>query len=638
MEISRDTRKFRQIAFKLLLTSRERVLYRWARLKEPHFPKTRTWSRRMKRIAVLFLLFVSASVFAQEFRATLSGRVTDATGAVIPNAKIVVTNTDTGVKVALATDKSGQYSAPFLLPGTYSVTGSASGFQSFVHDGIQLLTGQKVEEDITLSVGSETQEVRVTADAPLIETATATSGQVLTAQEVEDLPDNGRSPLGLAKSMEGVVAKQKNSVVQARPFDNSAASDYSLGGGNSQSNEYLLNGVPNMQNSSRLPGYSPLQDSVQEVRVDLFESDASYGDTSGGTVNLVTKAGGNRFHGSVNEFNQFSAINAPVSWFSNGSKQLATRQNQYGGVFSGPVWIPKVFNGRDKLFFLYSFEGFKGSTPSPNTTTVPTAAERTGDFSALLAIGTTVTGTRCTVNKIPYTSTYNSYQLFDPSSGIADPNCPGQVLRQPIANNKITTINPIAQNYLQFYPLPNEPGAVDGTSNFFSNIPTTNNYTSQAGRLDYSINDSNKIFFETHRSQYIQTSSNIFQNISTGSTTYSVYQGGLFDYIHTFSPTATVDSRISLTRSYSNSSLPSQGFQASKLGLPGSLNQNAETSMTRLSFANSSSFAGLSAKLGGIAAFDTIQYFSAFTKVLGHHTIKIGPDFRANKSSTYFPN
>jgi hypothetical protein len=281
----------------------------------------------------------------------------------------------------------------------------------------------------------------VTADAPLIETASATSGQVLTAQEIEDLPDNGRSPLGLAKSMEGVVAKQKNSVVQARPFDNSAASDYSLGGGNSQSNEYLLNGVPNMQNSSRLPGYSPLQDSVQEVRVDLFESDASYGDTSGGTVNLVTKAGTNQFHGSVNEFNQFSAINAPVRWFSNGSKQLATRQNQYGGVFGGPVWIPKVFDGRNKLFFLYSFEGFKGSTPAPNTTTVPTAAERTGDFSALLGIGTVVTGTRCK----GFTSTYNSYQLFDPSSAIPDPNCPGQVLRQPIAGNKFTTINSIAQ-------------------------------------------------------------------------------------------------------------------------------------------------------------------------------------------------
>jgi hypothetical protein len=585
----------------------------------------------MKRLILPLLLLISLPVFAQEFRSTLSGIVADATGAVIPNAVVVVTNTDTGVTVKLATDKSGMYTAPYLLPGTYSVSGSAPGFEMYVHDGIQLLTGEKVEEDLTLTVGAATQEVRVTADAPLIETASATSGQVLTAQEIEDLPDNGRSPLGLAKSMEGVVAKQKNSVVQARPFDNSAASDYSLGGGNSQSNEYLLNGVPNMQNSSRLPGYSPLQDSVQEVRVDLFESDASYGDTSGGTVNLVTKAGTNQFHGSVNEFNQFSAINAPVRWFSNGSKQLATRQNQYGGVFGGPVWIPKVFDGRNKLFFLYSFEGFKGSTPAPNTTTVPTAAERTGDFSALLGIGTVVTGTRCK----GFTSTYNSYQLFDPSSAIPDPNCPGQVLRQPIAGNKFTTINSIAQAYLQYYPLPNETGAVDGTNNFFSNIPTTNNYTSQAGRIDYSINDSNKIFFETHRSQYIQTASNIFQNISTGNTTYSVYQGGLFDYIHTFSPTATLDARVSLTRSYTNSSLPSQGFQASKLGLPGYLNQNAETAMTRLSF---STFAGVSAKLGGVAEFDTLQYFSAFTKVIGHHSIKIGPDFRANKSSTYSPN
>ena len=204
----------------------------------------------MKRIVLLLLLFVSASAFGQEFRATLSGRVADSTGAVIPNAIIVVTNTGTGVKVKLSSDKSGTYVAPFLLPGAYSVTGTAPGFGTFVHDGIQLLTGSKVTEDITLTVGSATQEVRVTADAPLIETASATSGQVLTAQEVEDLPDNGRSPLGLAKSMEGVVAKQKNSVVQARPFDNSAASDYSLGGGNSQSNEYLLNGVPNKQKTA----------------------------------------------------------------------------------------------------------------------------------------------------------------------------------------------------------------------------------------------------------------------------------------------------------------------------------------------------------------------------------------------------
>src|SRR5437868_9052041 len=265
----------------------------------------------MKRLVLLVLLFFGLPAFAQEFRSTLTGRVTDPSGAVIPGAQITVRNTETGATVNTVSDKSGNYTVPFLLPGRYSLQASASGFTTLVHDGVTLLTGAKVEEDFGLKVGGTTQEVHVTSDAPLIETETATAGQVLTAQEVEDLPDNGRSPLALAKSMYGVVAKQKNSVVQSRPFDNSAASDYSLGGGNSQSNEYLLNGVPNMQNSSRLPGYSPLQDSVQEVRVDVFESDASYGDTSGGTVNLVTKAGTNSFHGAAEEINQFSAINAP---------------------------------------------------------------------------------------------------------------------------------------------------------------------------------------------------------------------------------------------------------------------------------------------------------------------------------------
>ena len=594
--------------------------------------------------ALLLIAFLAFSITAsaQEFRATISGRVTDPSGAIVPKASVIVTNSDTGAAVNSTSNSSGEFTVPFLLPGKYSIAVTATGFQKSFREGITLNTGDKVNADMVLTVGSVNQEVHVTADVPLIETATATSGQVLTAEEVEDLPDNGRSPLGLAKSMYGVVAKQKNSVVQARPFDNSAASDYSLGGGNSQSNEYLLNGVPNMQDSSRVPAYSPLQDSVQEVRVDLFESDASVGDTSGGTVNLVTKNGTNTFHGALSEFNQFSAINAPTRWFSNGSKQLATRQNQYGGYIGGPVWIPKIFNGKDKLFFLYSYEGFKGSTPNPITSTVPTAAERTGDFSALLGIGTQVTGTRCTVGGVKYTTTYNSYQLFDPTSGVVDPNCPGQALRTAIPNNVLPPgrLNSIALAYLKYYPLPNQTGAADGENNFFSNVPTTNNYTSQSGRLDYSINDSNKLFFETHRSEYIQTASNIFQNISTGSRSYTVYQGGLLDFVHTFTPTATLDSRISLTRSYKNSSLPSQGFQATSLGYPSYLNQNPSTAMPRLAFTETGStapFAGLSTQPGSLTAFDTIQFFSAFTKVRGHHTFKIGPDLRQNKNNVYSP-
>lgn len=581
----------------------------------------------MKHFAVAALAIVASAASAQEFRGTLTGRVTDPTGAVIPKAKITITNTDTGVKVLTVSNRSGEYTAPFLLPGKYSVQAIAPGFSTYLHDNITVLTSEKVEEDVQLAVGSEAQEVHVSSDNTLIETSTATMGQVLTAEEIEDLPDNGRSPLGLAKTEEGVVPKAKNSVVQTRPFDNSATSDFSIGGGNSQSNEYLLNGVPNNQDSSRVPGFSPNLDSVASIRVDVFESDASYGDTSGGTVNLVTKAGTNSYHGTVSEFNQFSAINAPQRWFvPPGTVTPATRQNQYGATFGGPVRIPGLFNGRDKLFFFYAFEKFVDTVPNAVLNSVPTVAERNGDFSALLALG-------------------SQYQLYDPLTGTLSTSSKGvvSVSRSPLAGNIIPTarINPVAKAYLQYFPLPNVTGSADGQNNYFSNVPTRDDYNSHSGRMDYSINDSNKLFFEIHRSEYYRLLSNIFNNISTGTSTYNVYQGGQLDYIHTFAPTVTLDTRLSLTRAYSNTTLPSQGFDATSLGFPAYINTNAtEQVMPRISFSDTSgtkAFAGLSTTAGTLSAFDTYQLFSALTKVSGHHTLKIGPDLRLEKYAKLTP-
>lgn len=576
----------------------------------------------MKRSLLVCLLLFTVAAFSQEFRATITGRVTDSSGAIIPKAVVTVTNMDTKVSVNTTTNSAGEYTTPFLLPGKYSITVTAQGFQKFVHDNITLQTGARVSEDAALSVGSVAEEVHVSANNTLIETQTATAGQVLTSEEIEDLPDNGRSPLGLAKTEYGVVPKAKNSVVQTRPFDNSATSDFSIGGGNSQSNEYLLNGVPNMQDSSRVPGFSPNLDSVQSVRVDVFESDASYGDTSGGTVNLVTKAGTNSFHGTVSEFNEFSGINAVQRWFvPAGTTTPATRQNQYGLTLGGPVWIPKIFNGRDKLFFFYAYERFIGSTPDALLSTVPTQAERTGDFSALLALG-------------------NSYQLYDPYSGVAVGN---NVARSPLKNNIIpsTKISPVSQALLKYFPAPNVTGSPDGENNFYSNIPTTDNYNSHSGRLDWNINDNNKIFFETHRSEYFRSLANIFNNIATGTRTYDVYQGGIADYVRTWSQTLTSDTRFSLTRSYLNTSLNSQGFSSSSVGFPGYMDANAtERFMPEISFSESQAnnpYAGLSTKPGNLEAFDTFQLFSATTKVWGHHVLKIGPDLRLYKFASLSP-
>ena len=578
----------------------------------------------MKRIVfpAFLILCLAVAAFGQEFRATISGRVTDTTGAVVPGTQINVTNLDTGVKTPTTVNADGQYTIPFLQPGKYSVSATQAGFQSYTRSGITLQSGDKIAIDISLQVGAATTQVNVSADATLLQTQSSTAGQVLTPEEVENLPANGRSPLGLAKTEYAVVPKQKNSVVQARPFDNSAASDFSVGGGASQSNEYLLNGIPNMQNSSRLPGFSPLQDAVSEIRVDAFQADASYGDTSNGTINLITKSGGNRFHGTLSEFNQFSAINAPVRWFQPvGTKQPATHQNQYGGTIGGPIWIPKVVNGRDKLFFFYAYEAFKGAQPNPTTTTVPTAAERNGDFSALFAA------------KGP------SYQLYNPYNAKIvqiTPNKP-TVVRQPIPNNVLANaglkINPIAQAYLQYFPLPNVPGNVDGSANYSTVAPQIFDYNSHQGRIDYSINDSNKLFFETHRSEYVNTTGQVFPNIATGARSYTVHQGGVVDFVHTFSPKYTLDTRVGLTRTYSNSTLLNSGFDPTSLGFPGYLNQTGSPqSMPVITFTDPG-LQSISANPGAQTAFDTIALFSALTAAEGKHTLKLGIDFRQNKNN-----
>lgn len=574
------------------------------------------------------LLLVAAIASGQEFRATIGGRVTDHSGALIPNAAVTVTNTDTGTKVNTTSNAAGEFTVPFLLPGKYSVTVALTGFQTYVHDGITVQSGEKLNEDVSLQVGEATEEVRVTADEPLLQTATSTSGQVLTPSEVEDYPDNGRSPLALAKTEFGVIPKLKNSVVQARPFDNSAASDFSVGGGASQSNEYLLDGIPNMQNSSRLPGFSPLQDSVAEIRVDVFQSDASYGDTSNGTIDLITKSGTNQFHGALSEFNQFSEINAPNRWFVSPTvKQYAYRENQFGGEVGGPIRIPHLFNGRDKLFFMYAYEGFIGTQPTVGITSVPTAAERQGDFSTLLALG-------------------SKYQLYNPFTATMSGS---SVVRSAIPNNCLTnqstycagvsnaglTINPVAQAYLQYIPTPNLPGNSDGDSNYSYAYNVKNNYSSNLGRIDYNIDSNNKIFFQTHRSAWTQTTGQIFPNISQGTVTFTVHQGGLVDFIHTFSPRYTLDSRLGLTRTYVNGTIASSGFQASSLGFPGYLDQaGSPDTMPVVSFSESAnSFQSLSSLPGANTAFDTLSLFSAITGVQGEHTFKLGIDFRQNKYS-----
>ncbi len=607
--------------------------------------------------AVLIAMVAGVSAFAQNSRGAITGQITDPTGAVIPNAKITVTSTDTGAISHVISTAQGFYTVPDLMPGGYTLAVDAQGFKAFLRTGITIQTQQTVTINAKLEVGAATAEVTVSGAPPLIDTADASTGQVLSTQEVQDLPTDGRAPLGLAKIEYGVVVKAKHAQDSDSPVSNQTEDDFSLGGGNSSSNELLLNGVPNMQDADRYAAFSPELDAVNEVRVDVFGANAMYGDTSGGTVNITTKSGTNAFHGSASLFYQDSGCSGldgskfvsrsanGCSWMTalpyttkvGGAVPSAEHENQVGATFGGPIWLPHVFNGHNKLFFFYAYEAYVGAQPPTQTIgTVPTAAERQGDFSSLLGLG-------------------GSYQLYDPytASGTQSSytrsalpsNCMGPAATtyssSDCPTNAGLTLSPIAQAYLKYVPMPNYNGPTtkaDGENNFFAYVPTTQNYRSHMGRIDYNLSSKDKLWGNAYRSKYLTDQSNVFDNEMSGTIADQIFAGGLVEEVHTFSPTLFADVRGGLSRYDNNNSETAAGISPSAFGFPAYMAQDASTlDIPRIDFTDGSNPISFSTEPGSIENFDTLQLFADVTKIYGSHTFTGGIDFRAYKESTLSP-
>src|SRR6266404_3770205 len=236
------------------------------------------------RTAILIMLGALlwlAAAAAQETRATISGVVVDPTGAAIPGAKIAITEVRTGVVTRAISDAAGQYNVPFLPPGEYQLQAEASGFRKLVRRGVTLTSSDHPVIDLKLEVGQAAETVEVTAETPLLDTANSSTGQSITTKQVEDFPLNGRNPMMVAQLAIGVIATGNPTLVH--PFDNGAASAWSIGGTPSQTAEIMMDGAPNSTWDNRM-AYAPPQDAVQEVKVKAFDADASYGHTASGTI------------------------------------------------------------------------------------------------------------------------------------------------------------------------------------------------------------------------------------------------------------------------------------------------------------------------------------------------------------------
>ncbi|WP_420236719.1 carboxypeptidase regulatory-like domain-containing protein [Telmatobacter bradus] len=578
----------------------------------------------MRKFSIVFLALLATvlTASAQEIRSTITGRVTDSTDAVLPHAQVQITDTDTGATAVIVTNAAGVYSAPFLNPGTYEIRVSVVGFKNYIHTGLVVQSEQMLTENIRLDVGSNDESITVSASTPLIDVTTANTGQELTAEEVSDLPSNGRSPLAFAHIEYGVVSKGKHSESQVTPFGNSTADDFSLGGGSAASNELLLNGVPNMEDSGRTAGFSPELDAVNAVHVDEFSANAAIGDTAGGVVNITTKSGTNQLHGTLSEYYNGSRPFTAKPYFTTaGATVDSTHFNQYGATVGGPIYLPHLIRGKDKLFFFFAYEGYKGSAPATTIASVPTQAERNGDFSSL-------------------TSYSSSDQLYNPWSGTM--NSKGVVTRTIIPGNILSnaglSVNSVAAAYMNMMPLPNYSGAstkADGENNYFASDPTTNDYYSEQARVDYNVSNANKVFFEFHRSHYDNAASNVFHNNLTGTSSYTNLLGGQIDDVHSFNSSLNLENRLGFSRYETWGGPNSLGMNPTSVGMPGYMASNSNAlALPYMTFSDTSSIPSLSSNPASTEYYDNIQYFASLTKIVGRHILKVGPDIRSNKKST----
>jgi hypothetical protein len=563
-------------------------------------------------LVCLLVLTIMATLHAQVFRGTLTGRVTDSAVAVVPGAQILATEISTGSTYRVTSNGDGDYTIPFIAPGTYRLSATSAGFKEAIHEHVVVGANEHVGVDITLEIGQRNENVTVTADASLLETSMASTGQVLNTEDIENMPVNGRTPMILGQLAYGAIATGNPQF--NHPFDNSGPSSVALGGGASKKNEILIDGSPDGGADGTL-AFSPPMDAMQEVKVETFQADAAYGHTSGGTINHVTRSGTNQYHGSLYEFNQVSAL-ADTPYFNKhvlGTpiRKSVTHFNQWGGTIGMPVTIPRVYNGRNRTFLFFAYEGISDNQPSPSIITVPTAAERTGDFSALLPLGIVI---------------------YDPATGVKSGS---RVNRTAFPGNIIqpSRLNTVGKNFASYYALPNIPaGKPDGELNYFYPGNNFDKFDSEMGRIDVNITSRNKLFYAFRHNDRYHASGNAFGNIATGSVLIQPNWGSTVDDVHVFRGSTVLDNRFNWTRNTESRPL-AVSYDFSQLGFPPSL----VSASTALGFpvTSGTKYVDFGYSKGDYIPYDSFQFFSMLSHVVGKHSLAFGADLRLGKEYSF---
>jgi hypothetical protein len=464
-------------------------------------------NRALYAIVALFATGVFC-VWGQGLQNSITGEVRDASGAVVVNAAVTATNVATNVSTSVRTNGTGSYTVLGLLVGEYTVKAESAGMQAIVRSGVVVQANQSVRVDFSLSVGASTQSVNVNSNASAVveRTEDAAAGLVISQTQVDNLPIEGRDFVSLAQIAPGANEAQPGN---QNSLGRTQSMNLSVDGQRMFDNNYLLDGVSMVAGFVNGSTFVPSLEALQEISVQTGQYSAAYGTYSGAQVDMIVKSGSNQLHGSAYDFLRNNDLDARQ--FFDRAAPPPFHFNQFGATLGGPVVIPKVYNGRNKTFFFFAYEGDRTQQLTTEEATDATAAMRNGNFSSLLP-GTVV--------KDPYTG-----MPF-----------PGNI----IPANRIA---PQALALMQYIPLPNEPGL---SLNYVNTASSKDNESQYIGRLDEKISDKDTLFFRAaDRDAYLK---NVTINPNFQSLSYPSNGDYVLSETHIFSPTIVNQARVSYVR------------------------------------------------------------------------------------------
>ncbi|MGH9403282.1 MAG: carboxypeptidase regulatory-like domain-containing protein, partial [Terriglobia bacterium] len=569
------------------------------------------------------LLFLFSSVLlGQTTFGSLTGTITDPSGGVVPGVQVTLTNMGTNGKVVSTTNADGIYAFVNVQPGSYRIDAEKDGFKHFTRSPIDVQVQGSYRIDVAMQLGSVTQSIEVTAATPLLQPATSSLGQVIEGRAVGEMPLNGRNVFNLMSLVPSVIpqGQSQGTPTGANPF---AFNNYQINGAFGNESAIVLDGVPENNGYLNLPSFVPTQDSIEEFKVQTDNLGPEWGRFAGGVMNLTTKTGTNQIHGEAYEYLRNKALNAN-DFFDNqaGIGVGAFTQNQFGANVGGPLYIPGVYDGRNKTFWFFSYEGFRVRQGQSFEDTVPTAAERIGDFSQLKD------------------ANGNLIQLYSPvacQSGPCAAGSNGQLTspRMAFTGNVLTSINPTAAKLESLWPSPNAAGQqFTNVDNFVTNMSVGGDNDEYTARVDQNISDKQHMFARFSRWSNLNLSIDPFKTgvcqdrcVETFTTDDSV-----LDDTYSFTPTLLSDIHVGFDREAYNRSVPDAGYDLTSIGWPATLNSEIPSSLRTFPTPNVQDMSGdLFGTQGAgsvIFARDNNFYVAGdLTNIRGRHTLRGGAQF-----------